>query len=128
MTHEPLIRFTDNASYPIHRNLTCRRDGERLAQEFFSRFDGRAVGHARRRPGRRMRHGSSVMIVLFLSMASQVALASETLDNQRHTLRDRAVAELRQTLHEAGGWNRIHAAQALLWNGYPQGIKEIFPV
>ncbi len=41
-------------------------------------------------------------------------------------LRERSVQVLRQALQDETGWVRIRAAEALLWNNYGEGVKEIF--
>jgi HEAT repeat protein len=48
------------------------------------------------------------------------------IDRKSERLRERAVSVLRKNLLEQTQWVRVHAAEALLWHGYPQGVKEIF--
>jgi len=38
----------------------------------------------------------------------------------------RALEVLRRALHEGREWKKVHAAEALIWSGYPQGVKEAF--
>lgn len=40
--------------------------------------------------------------------------------------RQRSVEALRRALREAKEWKKVHAAEALIWTGYPQGVKEAF--
>lgn len=40
--------------------------------------------------------------------------------------RRRSLETLRYALREAKEWKKVHAAEALIWTGYPQGVKEIF--
>ena len=39
---------------------------------------------------------------------------------------DKAVAELRDALRTETAWVRVHAAEALLRNGLPEGVEEVF--
>ena len=39
---------------------------------------------------------------------------------------DKAVAELRAALRTETAWVRVHAAEALLRNGLPEGVEEVF--
>ncbi|HXG23992.1 MAG TPA: VCBS repeat-containing protein, partial [Chthonomonadales bacterium] len=40
--------------------------------------------------------------------------------------RRRSLETLRRALREAREWKKVHAAEALIWTGYPQGVKEAF--
>ena len=41
-------------------------------------------------------------------------------------LRERAVRTLRQGMREGEEWVKVHAAEELIWNGYPQNVRETF--
>ena len=47
-------------------------------------------------------------------------------EDHARLLRERSVHVLRQALEEEKGWVRIRAAEALLWNNYGEGVKEVF--
>lgn len=44
----------------------------------------------------------------------------------RAEVHDKAVAELRDALRTETAWVRVHAAEALLRNGLPEGVEEVF--
>ena len=41
-------------------------------------------------------------------------------------MRVRAVSVLKAAFEEPDKWTKMHAAEALMWNGYPNGIKDAF--
>jgi hypothetical protein len=41
-------------------------------------------------------------------------------------LQERALAVLRAALQEGKGFEKVHAAEALLWAGHPEGVQEFF--
>ena len=45
---------------------------------------------------------------------------------QAEQLRRQAVDTLRKGMHEGKEWVKVHAAEELIWNGYPQGVQETF--
>ncbi len=47
-------------------------------------------------------------------------------NRESELLRVRAVSILRKILSEETEWVRVHAAEALLWHSYPEGVKDIF--
>ncbi|HEV8132703.1 MAG TPA: hypothetical protein VGQ81_15760 [Acidobacteriota bacterium] len=63
---------------------------------------------------------------LYLCLAaamSGTAKANES-DVTQMKQRERAVSILRQALKEGREWEKVHAAEALLWNGYFDNVKE----
>ncbi len=50
-------------------------------------------------------------------------VAAEAITEELH---DRAVATLQSALHTETAWVRVHAAEALLLNGLPEGVEAVF--
>lgn len=50
---------------------------------------------------------------------------SKTKTHQVH-LKEEAVDTLRKILHEQQEWVKVHAAEFLIWSGYPEGVKDIY--
>ena len=42
------------------------------------------------------------------------------------SLREQAIQELRVNLQTQTKWEKVHAAEYLLWLGYPQGVQDVF--
>ena len=42
------------------------------------------------------------------------------------SLRQEAIQVIRLNLENQSKWEKVHAAEYLLWLGYPQGVKEAF--
>lgn len=61
-----------------------------------------------------------------VSVTVNAATRNSASDISREKLRQRSIVVLRQTLNEGHEWVKVHAAEALLWNGYPGGVKETF--
>lgn len=77
----------------------------------------------------RYHHMKFVFMVCCFCLASVTANAAakdSAPDISHEGLRHRAVAVLRHALNEGHEWVKVHAAEALLWNGYPEDVKEAF--
>jgi HEAT repeat protein len=58
--------------------------------------------------------------VVLLLCCVAVSAAAES------TLHDRAVTVLRDALRTETEWVRVHAAEALIWHGYPEGVEAVY--
>ncbi|QDS98208.1 sodium:solute symporter family transporter [Adhaeretor mobilis] len=65
------------------------------------------------------------LLLLFLTWpcVGRAEAKGEVLSDE---LRERAVGQLRIGLEGESGWAKVHAAEALLTLGYPQGVREAF--
>jgi SSS family solute:Na+ symporter len=63
-----------------------------------------------------------ILVSLFTVFLSPAFAESPAADS----VRTRAIDTLRQELNAAGGWVKVHAAEALLRLGYPEGVGGVF--
>jgi len=68
---------------------------------------------------------------IFIIATTIMSTAITGCDQQRtdssivpESLRKEALQELRQNLRDQEKWEKVHAAEYLLWLGYPEGVKE----
>lgn len=64
-------------------------------------------------------------IVVIASLGAPFARAAER-ESMTASLRARAVAALRDSVHREKRWVKVHAAEYLLQAGYPQGVQKAF--
>jgi hypothetical protein len=71
---------------------------------------------------------SAVTIFTFLLLLNmgcgggQIAVT----DTNTEALREHALRELKQVLHQQNEWVKVHAAEYLLWTGNPVDVREVF--
>jgi len=61
-----------------------------------------------------------------LAVASSLALAAEEQSKVAPELRERALSVLREALDKEHEWVKVHAAEALLFNNYPDDVRRVF--
>lgn len=69
----------------------------------------------------KMTRGIAAALAVCLTLSPLAAGAVVTAE-----VHDKAVAELRDALRTETAWVRVHAAEALLRNGLPEGVEEVF--
>jgi len=62
----------------------------------------------------------------FAPVSFEMIAESSELEDKEAKGRERAIAVLRNALQEGSQWEKVHAAEALLWNGYPENVKATF--
>jgi hypothetical protein len=64
----------------------------------------------------------SMAVVLYTACNSEQKTKKMSIDE----LRQESVDTLRQILNEQQEWVKVHAAEFLIWSGYPGGVKEAY--
>lgn len=55
-----------------------------------------------------------------------IACATRNKEMEYSEVKGKALTELREVLNTQQEWVKVHAAEFLLWSGYPEGVSEVF--
>src|SRR5262245_16016600 len=75
---------------------------------------------------KRMWRVGIICLSLCAAMSFETIAESSDFKGKENERREKAVQVLREVLQKGQEWERVHAAEALLWNGYAESVKEVF--
>ena len=79
-----------------------------------------------KKPVLKLKFTHHLLYIFFLALIPGCGQNSEKKSGVSDVLREKALEELRINLKTQKQWKKVHAAEYLIWLGYPQGVLQMF--